>query len=102
MLCYASHIKFFQKKKREKRKPSVEVEGFKKASFLKKILPETFYEIGDLRLKTKVVMEMNGWRFFSKPAGLELAFLNTRNLALQSFFYFFFEISLLKQSINSY
>jgi hypothetical protein len=30
----------FQKKKREKRKPSVEVEGFKKASFSDKILPD--------------------------------------------------------------
>jgi len=50
------------------------VEGFKKASFLKKILPDTFY----------------GWRFFSKPAGPELAFLNTRNLVLQSFLSLFY------------
>jgi hypothetical protein len=41
VLRYASHTKIFQKKKREKRKPSVEVEGFKKASFSDKILPQT-------------------------------------------------------------
>lgn len=29
----------FQKKKRKKRKPSVQVEGFKKSSFSEKILP---------------------------------------------------------------
>jgi len=32
--------KFFQKKKRKKRKPSIQVEGFKKASFSDKILPD--------------------------------------------------------------
>ena len=35
-------IKFFQKKKRKKRKHSREVEGFKKASFFLKILPPRF------------------------------------------------------------
>jgi hypothetical protein len=30
----------FQKKKKKKRKPFVQVEGFKKASFFEKILPE--------------------------------------------------------------
>jgi hypothetical protein len=37
-LCF-SH-KIFQKKKKKKRKPFVQVEGFKKASFFKKILPD--------------------------------------------------------------
>ena len=37
-LCFAHKI--FQKKKKKKRKPFVQVEGFKKASFLKKILPD--------------------------------------------------------------
>ncbi len=35
-----STYKIFQKKKRKKRKPSVQVEGFKKASFFEKILPD--------------------------------------------------------------
>lgn len=35
-------------------------------------------------------MKWYGWRFFSKPEGLELAFLNTRNLPLLSFFIFFY------------
>ncbi len=40
VLRYASHTKFFQKKKEKKRKPVVQVEGFNKASFSGKILPE--------------------------------------------------------------
>jgi len=35
-----STYKIFQKKKRKKRKPTVQVEGFKKASFFEKILPD--------------------------------------------------------------
>ena len=35
-----STYKIFQKKKKKKRKPFVQVEGFKKASFFEKILPE--------------------------------------------------------------
>ena len=38
---YAQHIKILQKKKKKKRKPYVQVEGFKKASFSEKILPDT-------------------------------------------------------------
>jgi hypothetical protein len=38
---YAPPIKIFQKKKKKKRKPYVQVEGFKKASFSEKILPDT-------------------------------------------------------------
>ena len=82
-------MKFFQKKKRKKRKPVVEVEGFKKASFFKKILPKTLFRIGVIILKSRFVVKLYGWRFFLKPAGLELAFLNTRNLPLLSFIYFF-------------
>jgi len=66
------------------------VEGFKKASFLKKILPDTLLDNQSIIFKIGVVMKMCGWRFFSKPAGLELAFLNTRNLALQSFLSLFY------------
>jgi hypothetical protein len=36
-----SALKIFQKKKKKKRKPFVEVQGFKKASFFDKILPDT-------------------------------------------------------------
>jgi hypothetical protein len=71
--CPAPHTKFFKRKKRKKRKPFVHVEGFKKASFLDEILPE-------------------GWRFYTKPEGLELVFLNTCNIASLSFFYFLGDI----------
>ena len=37
----------------------------------------------------KCVLKLFGWRFFLKPEGLELAFLNTWNLSLLSFFLFF-------------
>jgi hypothetical protein len=53
---YARPIKFFKRKKKKKRKPFVQVEGFKKASFFEKILPD----------KVEI---------FSKTLGLELAFL---------------------------
>jgi hypothetical protein len=38
-------LKIFQKKKKKKRKPFVQVEGFKKASFSEKILPDISSEI---------------------------------------------------------
>ena len=81
------------------------MEGFKKASFLKKILPDTCYRMGDIIAKTEVIVKIYGWRFFSKPAGLELAFLNTRNLPLLSFIYFFIflfnrEVSIEEKSKN--
>ena len=40
-----SALKIFQNKKKKKRKPFVEVEGFKKASFFEKILPDTSPEV---------------------------------------------------------
>jgi len=70
-------LKFFQKKKRKKRKHSRQVEGFKKASFFKKYYhPESSFGSRNLLLGGKVVLKTYGWwRFFKKPAGLELAFL---------------------------
>ncbi len=41
----SSAHKIFQKKKRKKRKPYVQVEGFKKASFFDKILPDISSEL---------------------------------------------------------
>jgi hypothetical protein len=40
-----STYKIFQKKKKKKRKPVVQVEGFKKASFFEKILPDISSEV---------------------------------------------------------
>jgi hypothetical protein len=37
--------KIFQKKKKKKKKAVVQVEGFKKASFFEKILPDTSSEV---------------------------------------------------------
>ncbi len=60
---------FISKEKKEKRKQLLEVKGFIKPSFPDEILPE-------------------GWRFYQEPKGLELGFMNTRNLSLLPFFYF--------------
>ena len=68
------------------------MEGFRKKSFLKKILPDTTSEIG-FCFSLKYPANLYGWRFFLKPAGLELFFLNTWNLPLLSFFYFIFLLS---------
>ena len=87
---YASPINFFKRKKKKKRKPTAQVEGFKKAGFLKKILPRPLMRIADISRKQSVFLKMYGWRFFLKPVGLELAFLNTWNLPLLPFFYFLF------------
>jgi hypothetical protein len=40
VLRYALHINFSKEKKEKKRKPYEQVEGFKKASFSEKILPQ--------------------------------------------------------------
>jgi hypothetical protein len=40
LATHRPHIKFSKEKKEKKRKPSYQVEGFKKASFFEKILPE--------------------------------------------------------------
>jgi hypothetical protein len=44
-----------------------------------------------MSVKSEVSVDANryGWRFFLKPVGLELFFLNTWNLPLLSFFLFF-------------
>jgi hypothetical protein len=81
----------FFKRKRKKRKPILDVEGFKKASFSDKILPCLRVFSGQfLVFSCIVVMEMYGWRFYPKPERLELAFLNTWNIFLFSFFSFLF------------
>jgi hypothetical protein len=41
----SAHINFSKEKKRKKRKPLLEVEGFKKTSFSEKILPDISTEI---------------------------------------------------------
>jgi hypothetical protein len=58
--CYSSSqcstYKFFKRKKRKKESHSFKCKVSKKQVFLKKYYPD-------------------GWRFFQKPVGLELAFL---------------------------
>jgi hypothetical protein len=61
---YAPPIKTFQKKKKKKRKPFVQVEGFKKASFSEKILPDISSEIYSSKSKLIVLRNGIGGDFF--------------------------------------
>jgi hypothetical protein len=79
----------FSKEKKEKKK-AVRLSGrFQKKKFFKK--NTTRYIIGSMSVKAEVSVDTNryGWRFFLKPVGLELFFLNTWNLPLLPFFLFF-------------
>ncbi len=54
----------FSKEKKKKKKAIRLVEGFKKASFLKKILPDTSSEIGVSKTKWNVLRNGIGGDFF--------------------------------------
>ena len=92
-MCLATlrPLNFFKRKK-EKKESHSSSGGFQKSKFFKK--NTTWYIIGNRGFKIKVecFAKRYRWRFFLKPAGLELAFLNTWNLSLLSFFYFLFWI----------
>jgi len=79
----------FSKEKKEKKKAVCSSGRFQKKKFFKK--NTTRYIIGSVGVKSEVSVDANryGWRFFLKPVGLELFFLNTWNLSLLSFFLFF-------------
>lgn len=55
---------FISKEKKKKKKAIRLVEGFKKASFLKKILPDTSSEIGVSKSKWNVLRNGIGGDFF--------------------------------------
>ena len=88
-------LKFFKRKKEKKESTLVKWRVSKKQVFFKKYYhPNSSFGSQNLLLCRKVVLKTYGWwRFFKKPAGLELAFLQTRNLPLLSFFYFIFLLS---------
>ena len=89
-MCLATlrPLNFFKRKK-EKKESHSSSGGFQKSKFFKK--NTTWYIIGNRGLKIKVecFAKRYRWRFFLKPVGLELFFLNTWNLSLLSFFLFF-------------
>jgi hypothetical protein len=94
-MCLATlrPLNFFKRKK-EKKESRLSSGGFQKSKFFRKNTTlEKSVQYSVFSIQEKCVW-WNGWRFFLKPVGLELAFLNTRNLPLLSFFYlFFFEIT---------
>jgi hypothetical protein len=69
---YAPPINFFKRKKEKKESRHLKWKVSKKQVF---------------RIKYYLIR----WRFYPKPVGLELAFLNTWNLSLLPFFFIFFE-----------
>ena len=79
----------FSKEKKEKKKAIRSSGRFQIKKFFKK--NTTRYIIGSMSVKSEmdIVANRYGWRFFLKPVGLELFFLNTWNLSLLSFFLFF-------------
>jgi hypothetical protein len=88
--CYRKpHIKFLKEKK-EKKKVVLQVEGFKKNKFFRK--NTTRYIIGNVGVKSEVnvVAKRYGWRFFLKPVGLELFFLETGTYLYFLLFIFLF------------
>ena len=85
-------LKFLKRKKEKKESTLVKWRVSKKQVFFKKYYhPNSSFGSQNLLLCRKVVLKTYGWwRFFKKPVGLELAFLQTWNLPLLSFFYFIF------------
>jgi hypothetical protein len=77
--CFATlrPLKFFKRKKEKKESTLAKWRVSKKQVFLKKYYhPDSFFGSRDLLFDGKVVMKTYGWwRFFEKPAGLELDFL---------------------------
>ena len=67
----------FSKEKKEKKESRTSSGGFKKNKFFRK--NTTRYICGNVGMKSKMndVEKRCGWRFFLKPAGLELFFLET-------------------------
>ena len=90
---YAPPIKIFQKKKKKKRKPFVQVEGFKKASFSEKILPDTWLKTEAFNQKRNVFWNCLGGDFFWNPQGLNLLFWIPGTYLCSLFFIFYFEYS---------
>ncbi|MEO8235372.1 MAG: hypothetical protein ABI549_08165 [Flavobacterium sp.] len=83
---------YFKRKKRKKESRPFKWKVSEKKVFKKNT---TRHIVGSMFVKAEVIVFANlyGWRFFLKPAGLELFFLNTWNLSLLSFFIFCFEYS---------
>ena len=85
--------KIFKRKKKKKKKVISQVEVSRKASFFKKILPG-FYDkvVRKYGFDLKQMFKRNenvGWRFYWKPVGLELSFLETGAYLYFLFIYFF-------------
>jgi hypothetical protein len=88
LLPQATHKIF--KRKKEKKESRTSSGGFKKKKFFRK--NTTRYIIGNVGVKSEVNVfaKRYGWRFFLKPAGLELFFLETGTYLYFLLFIFLF------------
>jgi hypothetical protein len=85
---------FFSKEKRKKESRLLIWKVSKKQVFRIKYYPvyisEFYRKLDEIATTCRLAMTSEGWRFYPKPEGLELAFLNTWNIFLFSFFSFLF------------
>jgi hypothetical protein len=88
LLPQATHKIF--KRKKEKKESRTSSGGFEKNKFFRK--NTTRYIIGNVGMKSEVsvVAKRYGWRFFLKPEGLELFFLETGTYLYFLLFIFLF------------
>jgi len=94
----ATH-KIFKRKKKKKKKVAYQVEVSRKKSFLEKILPQCILGNQDVNIQIRIFGRREGWRFFLKPTGPELFFLETGTylyFLLFIIFLFFFQSENLK------
>ena len=94
-MCFAPlrPLNFSKEKKGKKRKPLVQVEGFKKASFSEKILPDMWLKSTASNPKRNVFWNCLGGDFFWNPQGLNLLFWIPGTYLCSLFFIFYFEYS---------
>jgi hypothetical protein len=90
-LPQATHKIFKRKKEKKESHPSSG--GFKKNKFFRKNTTLIIFGSVGVKLEIDVVARRYGWRFFIKPAGLELFFLETGTYLYFLLFIFLFFLS---------
>jgi hypothetical protein len=68
------------------------VEGFKKASFFDKILPDTSSEVWTSRRRRVLLRTVMGGDFIKNPQGLNLLFCKPGTYLCLLFFIFYFDL----------
>jgi len=90
LLRQATHKIFKRKKEKKESHPSSG--GFKKNKFFRKNTTQYIIGFVDMKTELNVVAKQYGWRFFLKPVGLELFFLETGTYLYFLLFIFLFSL----------